>query len=185
MFSVDTSEPDTVRPRIAPLSSLPTLPEGWSGVNYVGEIKLDAPGRTLYVSNRGHDSVAVFSVDATSGTVARVSVDPTGGRTPRHFGLSPCGRFAVVGDQDSDVVRVFTRCPDTGRLTLLPAADLALPSPCFVLFQRPHGLVPAHMPATPAVRASSGALDTAALVAGHEWEQLEVLSSPTAVVACS
>lgn len=64
VFAVDGSDPDAVKPRLAPVQHVSTLPPaGYEGVNYVGEIKIDAEGRFLYVSNRGHDSVAVFKVD--------------------------------------------------------------------------------------------------------------------------
>jgi 6-phosphogluconolactonase (cycloisomerase 2 family) len=139
VFAVDASNPDEVRPRITPIQRLSTLPEGWSSTNYVGEIKIDADGRHVYVSNRGHHSIATFSVDAATGLLTREGIDSTLGDCPRHFGLSPCGGYAVVGDQDSDVVKVFTLCPDTGRLVTC-IQELETPTPNFVLFARPHPL---------------------------------------------
>jgi 6-phosphogluconolactonase len=64
---VDPSNPGEVRPRITPIQRLSTLPEGWSGTNYVGEIKVDAGGRHVYVSNRGHHSIATFKVRGGGG----------------------------------------------------------------------------------------------------------------------
>src|SRR5205085_3530662 len=37
-----------------------TLPIGWTGTNYPADIHIASSGRTLYVSNRGHNSLAVF-----------------------------------------------------------------------------------------------------------------------------
>jgi hypothetical protein len=85
---VDPSDPAAVRPRINPVQRLATLPEGWSGTNYVGEIKIDAAGRNVYVSNRGHDSVAAFKVDAATGLLERAGVDCVLGRCPRWGGLT-------------------------------------------------------------------------------------------------
>lgn len=130
---MDASRPEEVRPRITPVQSWPTLPADFSATNYVGEIKIDAAGRYVYVSNRGHNSIAVFAVDQATGHLTPVATQKTGGKCPRHFGLSPCGRYAVVGDQDSNMVRAFSVCPDNGTLELLPGGEYAMGSPCFVL----------------------------------------------------
>jgi 6-phosphogluconolactonase (cycloisomerase 2 family) len=133
VFAVDSSNPEEVRPRIKVLESHPTLPEDFKTTNYVGEIKIDAAGRYVYVSNRGHHSIAVFAVDQTTGRLSPVAIQKTGGKTPRHFGLSPCGRYAVVGDQDSNVVRVFKVDPNNGTLEQLQGSEYPFGSPCFVM----------------------------------------------------
>lgn len=133
MFAVDSEDPSAVRPRIRAVQSHTTLPEDFTTTNYVGEIKIDAAGRFVYVSNRGHNSIAVFAVDQTTGNLSPVSIQQTGGKCPRHFGLSPCGRFAVVGDQDSNVVRVFKVCPNNGTLELVQGGEYPMGSPCFVM----------------------------------------------------
>lgn len=137
VFAIDYTNPEEVKPRINPIQRLSTLPLDWSDTNYVGEIKIDAAGANVYVSNRGHNSIATFNVDPATGLLSRAGVDSTLGRCPRHFGLSPCGRYAVVGDQDSDVVKVFRLCPDSGRLAA-PTQELDVPTPNFVLFVKPH-----------------------------------------------
>jgi 6-phosphogluconolactonase len=133
VFAVDASEPEAVRPRIWPVQSFTTLPADFTTTNYVGEIKVDATGRFLYVSNRGHHSIAVFAIDQTTGHLTPVDIQKTGGKTPRHFGLSPCGRFAVVGDQDTNMVRVFRICPANGTLELVQGGEYPFGSPCFVM----------------------------------------------------
>jgi hypothetical protein len=137
VFSIDATSPDEVRPRITPVQRLSTLPPDWSGLNYVGEIKISASGRHVYVSNRGHDSIATFAVDPATGALARTGVDAARGACPRHFGLSFCGRFAVVGVQDSDAVKVFRLCPQSGRLADC-IQELDAPTPNFVLIVKPH-----------------------------------------------
>ncbi|GBF97433.1 hypothetical protein Rsub_09599 [Raphidocelis subcapitata] len=138
VFAFDASDPGAVRPRVSPIQRLSTLPGGWCGTNYVGEIKADAEGRRVYVSNRGHDSIATFTIDAATGLLAREGVDSTLGRCPRHFSLSPCGGYLVVGTQDSDAVRTFELCPATGR-PLRCVQSLDVPCPSFVLFvTQPH-----------------------------------------------
>lgn len=137
MFAIDASNPEECKPRITPVQRLSTLPDGWGSVNYVGEIKLSVDGRSVYVSNRGHNSIATFSVNPNTGLLSRQGIDSTLGRCPRHFGLSPCGGYAVVGDQDSDVVKVFRLCPRTGRLAAC-VQELDAPTPNFILFAHPY-----------------------------------------------
>jgi len=82
-----------------------TLPEG-APHNDVADIHLAPSGERLYVSNRGHDSVAVFDV-AADGLLARVATPPCGGKWPRNFAVAPGGRFLLVANQHSDEVSVL------------------------------------------------------------------------------
>lgn len=82
-----------------------TLPPG-APENWVADIHLTPAGDRLYVSNRGHDSLAVFDV-AADGGLSRVGVPSCGGRWPRNFALAPGGRFVVVANQNSDAVTVL------------------------------------------------------------------------------
>jgi 6-phosphogluconolactonase len=101
------------------LQTLSTLPAGTTVTPALStaEVLLHPSGRFLYGSNRGHDSLAVFAVDATNGQLTLVEHVPTGGRTPRAFNIDPSGAFLVVGNQNSDAVVVFRIDPKTGRLT--------------------------------------------------------------------
>jgi 6-phosphogluconolactonase len=144
VFSVDDSSPEEVKPRITPVQSLSTLPEDFKELNYVSEIKIDKEGRFVYISNRGHNSIAVYAVDQTDGSLTLSSIDSTLGKTPRHFGLAPCGKYAVVGDQDSDSIKIFSVCPRTGSLNYT-GVEYDMASPNFVLFQLPHP-VSVHLP---------------------------------------
>lgn len=183
VFRVDASDPDAVRPRITPVQRLSTLPDGWEGRNYVAEIKLDAGARRVYISNRGHDSVATFSVDPATGLLARAGVDSTLGKCPRHFGLAPCGRFAVVGDQDSDVVKVFRLCPESGRLAAC-VQELDVPTPNFVLFAQPPAAGAAPAPAPAAAPATPQHLSTGASEAREQARSGGIrVASPVAVCA--
>ena len=74
--------------------------------NTVADIHVSANGERVYVSNRGHDSIAVFSANA-NGELSRVAIIPCGGKTPRNFALAPNGKFILVANQDSGSVSVF------------------------------------------------------------------------------
>jgi len=94
-----------------------TLPEGFSGESYTAEVLVHPNGRFLYGSNRGHDSIAVFAIDQTNGTLSPVEHRPTEGKWPRNFNLDPAGAFLFAANQNSDSVVVFRVDQKTGRLT--------------------------------------------------------------------
>ena len=115
------------------LDARATLPAGWTGTNYPADIHVAANGRTLYVSNRGHNSIAVFSVAESTGALALEQVISTEGDWPRNFSLDPSGRWLLVANQRSDSVVVFARDSDSGRLTLTQQG-IAIPSPVCLRF---------------------------------------------------
>jgi 6-phosphogluconolactonase len=84
---------------------LSTLPADVPG-NTVADIHIDEAGKRLYVSNRGHDSLAVFDV-AQDGRLTPVNIRPCGGAWPRNFALAPGGKFVVVANQYSDGIAVL------------------------------------------------------------------------------
>ncbi len=74
--------------------------------SYVAHIQVAPDGGGVYVSNRGHDSLAVFDIDEAGGLTRRAIV-PCGGRWPRHFAISPDGGWALVANQHSDEVAIL------------------------------------------------------------------------------
>jgi 6-phosphogluconolactonase len=91
---------------------LPNAPE-----NTVADIHVSPSADRVYVSNRGHDSIVIFAVEA-DGRLARVAIRPCGGRWPRNFAIAPGGRFLLVANQYSDEVAVV---PVRGDLEALGA----------------------------------------------------------------
>jgi 6-phosphogluconolactonase (cycloisomerase 2 family) len=100
---------------LTPRQILSTLPGTFTGNSRASEIALDASGRYLYASNRGYDSIAVFRIDQGSGMLSVVSVEPTHGRTPRFFTLSPDNRFLYALNEDSDTIVAFAVDPASGK----------------------------------------------------------------------
>jgi 6-phosphogluconolactonase len=122
---------DSSRGTLRELQSVSTLPQGFQGENSTAEIQLHPSGRFLYGSNRGHDSIAVFSVDPAKGTLTPIEQISSGGKTPRSFGIDPTGSFLLAANQDSDSLVVFRINPKNGRLT--PAGQkFDVPSPVCV-----------------------------------------------------
>jgi 6-phosphogluconolactonase len=108
-----------------------TLPKGYPRAkSRPGDLALGAGGRFLYVTNRGHDSVGTFAVQA-DGTLEPVGHVPSGGRAPGALAVDPSGAFLVVANQGSRTLTVFrldatTGAPGAPRTVALPAAPLAL-----------------------------------------------------------
>ena len=73
-------------------------------------------GKFVYGSNRGHDSIAVFSSDEWNGKLTPVQNRSTQGKTPRHFAIDPTGKWLLAENQNSDSVVVFTIDQTTGKL---------------------------------------------------------------------
>jgi 6-phosphogluconolactonase len=120
---------------LRPIQTLSTLPPGQSVQPGYGaaEVQVHPSGRFLYASNRGHDSIAVFSVDATTGRLRYVASEPSRGRSPRHFGIDPAGRFLLAANQRSDTVVFFRIDQASGRLEPTGQA-LDVPAPVCVIF---------------------------------------------------
>lgn len=115
------------------LQTISTLPSGFEGTNSTAEVQVAPSGRFLYGSNRGHDSIAVFAIDAVKGTLTHVENEPTQGKTPRNFGIDPTGTYLLAGNQGSDTVVVFRIDPGTGELEAT-GHSARVPTPVCVKF---------------------------------------------------
>jgi 6-phosphogluconolactonase len=119
---------DATHGSLRELQTLSTLPAGFSGANACADVHVTPDGRFVYGSNRGHDSLAIFAIDETTGRLTSVGHAPTGGRTPRNFAIDPSGTFLYAANQDSDTIVTFRIDAATGQLT--PAGPVAhVPSP--------------------------------------------------------
>ncbi|HRK33612.1 MAG TPA: lactonase family protein [Candidatus Hydrogenedentes bacterium] len=96
------------------IQTISTLPEGYTEPTTTAEIRVHPSGKFLYASNRGHDSIASFSIDQETGKLAATGHTPTGGSTPRNFNLDPSGKFLLAANQNSDSIFVFRINAETG-----------------------------------------------------------------------
>ncbi len=131
--TVDVFKHDAETGALEPLQTVPTLPADFTGNNSTAEIFVHPNGRTVYVSNRGHDSIAVFAVEGSTGKLRLIEHTPTGGKTPRNFGIDPTGKWLIASNQSSDDIFVFRIDPATGKLTAT-GVTAPLPGPMSVLF---------------------------------------------------
>lgn len=116
------------------IQHLSTVPDGVDtrGCS-TAQIVVHPSGRFVYVSNRGHDSLAVFGIDQSTGLAIRIAVEPTRGQTPRNFMIDPSGRFLYVANQGSDAIECFAIDQASGLLTHTGRAA-RVPTPTCILF---------------------------------------------------
>ncbi len=110
-----------------------TLPTGFSGSNTTADIHVHPSGSFVYGSNRGHDSIAVFSVDQDDGRLTPLGHRSTGGRAPRNFSIDPSGRFLLAANQDSDTIVTFHIDQESGLLAPT-GRELNIPMPVCIRF---------------------------------------------------
>jgi 6-phosphogluconolactonase len=108
---------DSTNGALGQFQTISTLPENFKGVNTAAEIMIHPDGKFLYASNRGDNSLAVFAIDQTNGTLTPIEHVPSVGKTPRNFAFDPTGKWILCSNQDSNFAVVFRVDENTGKLT--------------------------------------------------------------------
>jgi len=112
---------------------LSTLPDDFTARNTTAEIAMHPSGHFLYASNRGHNSIVAYAVDPTSGELSLLGWTPSGGDTPRYFGIDPSGTRLYACNQESDNIVAFRIDTATGALTPT-GQSVATGSPVTIVF---------------------------------------------------
>jgi len=112
-------------------SSISTLPENFTQENTCADIHISDDGKFLYASNRGHNSIAIFSI-GKEGKLSLVGHESTRGNGPRNFSLSPDNNFIVVANQHTNNLVSFKRDANTGKLTYI--TEVKAYAPVCILF---------------------------------------------------
>ncbi|MFM8218977.1 MAG: lactonase family protein, partial [Planctomycetaceae bacterium] len=86
------------------VQDISTLPAGHTEPSYTAEVVVHPSGRFVYGSNRGHDSIAIFTVDAATGLLTAQGQEPTRGKAPRNFVVDPTGHWLLAENQGSDTI---------------------------------------------------------------------------------
>lgn len=107
---------------LKPVQTLSTLPADFKGKNSTAEVKVHPSGKFVWVSNRGHDSLAGFAIDS-AGKLSALGQTSTE-KTPRSFDISPDGRYAFGAGEGSGKLAVFRVDLDSGKLTRLHTVDV-------------------------------------------------------------
>jgi 6-phosphogluconolactonase len=114
--TVTAASYDKARGAFTHIETVSTLPPDYKGDTTTAEIKIHPNGKFLYGSNRGHDSIAVFSI-AANGKLKLIGHTSTQGKVPRNFSLDPSGKWLIAANQNTDNLVVFAVDPRTGRLS--------------------------------------------------------------------
>jgi 6-phosphogluconolactonase len=119
---------DTRRGALSEVQTVSTLPKDFQGTSACAEVQVHPSGRFVYASNRGRDSIAVFSVDGQTGRLTPIQDVPSGGKTPRNFDMDPTAHWLLVTNHGSNTAMVFRIDQQTGKLTPV-GQPLDVPSP--------------------------------------------------------
>lgn len=98
------------------VATVSALPADFAGENTGAEIVVHPSGRWVFTSNRGHDSIALFSFDLAKAELRLVGHVPSGGRTPRNFAFDPAGKLLFSANQNSDLIVVYRFDQQNGSL---------------------------------------------------------------------
>lgn len=112
-----------------------TLPDDFPGNNSTAQVRVHPNGRFVYVSNRGHDSIALFEIDPQRGKLRPLGHEPTQGKTPRNFNIDPSGTFLYAANQNTNTIVTFRIDGQTGRLSATGQVT-EVPAPVCVIFGR-------------------------------------------------
>jgi 6-phosphogluconolactonase len=120
--TVATYRWDAAAGTLTPLQVLTTLPADFFGASTAAEIAVSADGRHVYGSNRGNDTVSIFTADAQTGMLTASGVEPTQGRDPRFIAVDPTGRYLLAANEQGDTIVPFRLDAAPGRpyCTVIP-----------------------------------------------------------------
>lgn len=124
---------DAASGKLSEINTLSTLPEGYEGENTTADIHVSPDGRFVYGSNRGHNTLAIYKIDESDGSIEFVGDQSTGGKTPRNFAIHPDGTYLYVANQDSDSIIQFEVNTTTGELTPV-GREIRCPMPVCLKF---------------------------------------------------
>jgi 6-phosphogluconolactonase len=112
-----------------------TLPEDYENTNFCADIHIDPLGKYLYASNRGHNSLAIYSIDQDSGELTFIEHQAVMGNWPRNFMIEPEGDYLFVANRRSNNIVIFKRNPGTGKL-IYKGEETDIPEPVCIKYLR-------------------------------------------------
>ena len=126
---------DADKGSLTEIQTITTLPDNLQDLkgNSTAEIQVHPAGKFLYCSNRGHNSLAIFTIDEKTGQLTATGHQLTVGKMPRNFGIDPTGKYVIACNQSSDNVVVFRVDQTSGKLAQV-GEPYTIPVPVCVKF---------------------------------------------------
>ncbi|MBP88864.1 MAG: 6-phosphogluconolactonase [Planctomycetaceae bacterium] len=111
-----------------------TLPDDFDGTSHCADLKITPNGRFLYGTNRGHDSIAAYSLD-DDGQLSLIAIKPSLGKGPQNLAITPTGELLICANMPSNNVAVFRIDRETGNLKAA-GEPIAIPKPSCIMLLR-------------------------------------------------
>jgi 6-phosphogluconolactonase len=127
---------------LSEIQTISTIPSDYTGKSYTAEVQVHPSGRLLYGSNRGHNSIAIFVIDETSGKLTPAGFESTQGKTPRNFAIDPTGTYLLAENQDSNTIVLFRIESKTGALSPTGQTVRVAKPVCIRMIPKPNGVSP-------------------------------------------
>jgi 6-phosphogluconolactonase len=124
---------DATKGTLREVETVSSLPEDFEGKSWCADIHVHPNGKTVYISNRGHDSIGVFAIDEADGKLKALEYVSTQGEFPRNFAISPNGEYLLAANQNTGDIFTYRVDTKSGRLT--PTGErLKVPAPVCIKF---------------------------------------------------
>ncbi|MUP45591.1 lactonase family protein [Gramella sp. BOM4] len=117
------------------IQAISSLPASYQSKNSAADIHIHPNGKFLYVSNRGHNSIAGYEIDPGTGMLSRIEIAPIAGKTPRNFAIAPSGRYLYAASQDTGNISIFEISQKSGKLKIQPSV-FEIPTPVCLEFTK-------------------------------------------------
>jgi 6-phosphogluconolactonase len=131
--TVDVLHWDRATGSLTLVTTFNLLPDGYTGPTRACDTVITRDGKFVYFANRDNDFLYSFHADAKTGALTPMGRTSCGGKIPRNFTLDPTERWMLVANQDSNLISVFARNPQTGVLAN-EGNSFPAPSPMCILF---------------------------------------------------
>ena len=134
LLTVTAFDYDPAQGTLQEIQTITTLPGPAERGYSTAEVVAHPSGKFLYGSNRGHHSIAMFTIDQNTGRLTAIGHESTRGETPRNFAIDPTGTYLFAENQGTDTVVVFRIDQETGRLSATDTV-IEVPSPVCLRFE--------------------------------------------------
>ena len=115
---------DTANGTLSQFQTIPTIPEDFTERNTCSRIQVTGSGRFLYAPNRGHNSIACFTVDPATGELGAngiVEAEPI----PNALAVGPGEKFLYSAGVESGNMATLSIDAGTGQLSRLATTPLS------------------------------------------------------------